>query len=217
MSQVLVSWVSGGRPDAGVATPAVMKLNPSKQGEFSQCLGRVPGAAGHFVGPGGGCEPEKLKESHSKREMAASEELLLGLALDAQSGVSPNPGDGTQYPGDPAGWLALLSPGSGDSGAGAALVAQPQTAPHRAGEVEVAELVQRWVRRMAVGGDGRRSALRLDIGAGRFAGAELTVVTEAGHVSVELSLPAATGEAGLAERLRGRLQGRGWTAEVAVR
>jgi len=47
-------------------------------------------------------------------------------------------------------------------------------------------------------------------------GAELVVVAEAGWVSVELSLPGAA-EPGLAERLRARLERRGYAAEVVVR
>jgi hypothetical protein len=90
-------------------------------------------------------------------------------------------------------------------------VAPPQ------GVIELSELVERWVRRVAVGGDPRRGVARLDIGQGRFAGAELLVVAEAGRVSVELTLPDAASQAGLSERLRERLERRGYAAEVVVR
>ncbi len=78
-------------------------------------------------------------------------------------------------------------------------------------------LAERWVRRVALGGDGRRGAARIEIGAGRFSGAELVVVAEPGHVAVELSLPSSAASHGLAERLKTRLEGRGYGAEVTVR
>jgi hypothetical protein len=87
----------------------------------------------------------------------------------------------------------------------------------RAGEAQVAVLVERWVRRLSLGGDPRRAAARLEIGAGRYAGAELVVVAEAGRISVELSLPSGGTEPDLADRLRRRLEGRGYGAEVTVR
>jgi hypothetical protein len=84
------------------------------------------------------------------------------------------------------------------------------------GVADVSVLVERWVRRVALGGDQRRGVAKLDIGAGRFAGAELIVVAEAAKVEVELSLPAGVDNA-LAERLRSRLKRRGFDAEVVVR
>jgi hypothetical protein len=81
----------------------------------------------------------------------------------------------------------------------------------------IAALVERWVRRVALGGDSRRGVARLDIGSGRLAGAELTVVAEASHVSVELSLPPGHADGGLAGRLRKRLEQRGFDTEVVVR
>ncbi|HKY37373.1 MAG TPA: hypothetical protein VJN18_15630 [Polyangiaceae bacterium] len=72
------------------------------------------------------------------------------------------------------------------------------------------------MRRLAVGGDPRRAAARLEIGAGRYAGAELIVVAELDRVSVELRLPEGAVDTGLAERLRERLEARGYGAEVRV-
>jgi hypothetical protein len=115
-------------------------------------------------------------------------------------------------PGDPAGWLLLLSPPGGEGSLPAAAAA----APGRALEPEVVALVDRWVRRLAVGGDSRRAAVRLEIGAGRYAGAELVVVAESERLSVELRLPEGAGDSGLAERLRERLEARGYGADVSV-
>jgi hypothetical protein len=109
--------------------------------------------------------------------------------------------------------VSLFNPGGGVEAAKPPEAASPSGQP---GVVELSELVERWVRRVALGGDQRRGVAKLDIGQGRFSGAELLVVAEAGRVSVELSLPGGV-EAGLAERLRSRLEGRGYVADVVVR
>ena len=81
---------------------------------------------------------------------------------------------------------------------------------------DVSVLVERWVRKVALGGDARRGLVKLDIGAGRYAGAELIVIAEAGKVAVELNAPH-TADPSLAERLRSRLERRGYSADVVVR
>lgn len=114
---------------------------------------------------------------------------------------------------DLAEWLAVLGPMTGETVVAPAsvAVAAPQPTP------ELSSLMERWVKRVALGGDQRRGVARIDIAEGRFAGAELLVVAEAGQVSVELSLPADTSAAGMVERLRSRLERRGLSAEVVVR
>jgi hypothetical protein len=74
-------------------------------------------------------------------------------------------------------------------------------------------MAERWVRRLAWGTDGRRGTARLEIGAGGLEGAELVVTTEAGHVSVDVRLPAAA-DVALSERLRSRLEARGYSATI---
>lgn len=113
-------------------------------------------------------------------------------------------------------WLFFISPG----GVGAPLSSpSPTSSTLRAVAPEVAQLLERWVRRVALGGDQRRGVARLDLGAGRFAGAELLIVAEAGAVSVELTLPAQTTgmDQDIERRLRGRLERRGFSASVNVR
>lgn len=116
--------------------------------------------------------------------------------------------------GELAEWFSLVNPtGWGDvptTGASAAAPPAPSAA-------NLTELVERWVRRAALGGDQRRGAVRLDIGHGRFAGSELLIVAEAGSVSVELRLPPDQAEGGLADRLQTRLARRGFSADVSVR
>ncbi|HXK16588.1 MAG TPA: hypothetical protein VNG33_02195 [Polyangiaceae bacterium] len=111
-------------------------------------------------------------------------------------------------------WLSLFNPGGGVEAPALPDVASPPS--RHAGTVELSDLVERWVRRVALGGDQRRGVAKLDIGQGRFSGAELLVVAEAGRISVELSLPVAADSA-LAERLQSRLERRGYAAEVVVR
>jgi hypothetical protein len=137
--------------------------------------------------------------------MSPGPDLFRSLAPEEQPSL---PGGA-----DLAEWFSLINPTGGRE---AAPTAVPSATPHP-GVAEVAELVERWVRRVALGGDQRRGAVRLDIGQGRFSGAELLVVAEAGHVSVELQLPASVAEGDLSERLRARLERRGFAADVVVR
>lgn len=74
-------------------------------------------------------------------------------------------------------------------------------------------LAEQLVRRIAIGGSARRGAARIELGAGALAGATVTVVAEAGEVSIELSLPPGAGAGDWEERLSARLRQRG----VAVR
>jgi hypothetical protein len=115
---------------------------------------------------------------------------------------------------DPADWLSLINPSGGVE---AVPAHEPQAPPPPANAADVAELVEKWVRRMALGGDARRGVARLDIGQGRYAGAELLVVAETGRISVELRLSGASQDSDLSERVRTRLERRGYAAEVTVR
>ncbi len=113
-----------------------------------------------------------------------------------------------------ADWLSLINP---SGGADTTRPSESAVLPPPVAVVEVTELVERWVRRVALGGDQRRGAVRLDFGPGRFSGAELVVVADGGRVSVELCLPPAMVAPELSERLRARLERRGFTADVVVR
>jgi hypothetical protein len=116
--------------------------------------------------------------------------------------------------GELAEWFSLFNPGGGVEAPKPTEAAASASA--HSGVAELSDLVERWVRRVALGGDQRRGVAKLEIGEGRYSGAELLVVAEAGRVSVELSLPGAA-DAGLSERLRSRLERRGYAAEVLVR
>lgn len=151
-------------------------------------------------------EREPGQTQATGREIGQQPEPSASLAPDEQPSLL---GGGA----DPAELFALINPMGGVE---AAPMAAPATSSHP-GVAEVAELVERWVRRMALGGDQRRGAVRLDIGQGRFSGAELLVVAEAGHVSVELQLPSSVAGGDLSQRLRARLERRGFAADVLVR
>lgn len=190
------------------ARPAVPVVTIRKDGEFRRCL--RPGADALPAAP----LPESASRSiesrgdQIRRRHDAHDERSESLAPESEAG-----GGGHA---EPAELLALLSPQGGETAmAGAALEPSAPT-----GTIElaaVAALVERWVRRVALGGDSRRGVARLDIGSGRLAGAELTVVADSGHVSVELSLPPGQAEAGLGGRLRRRLEQRGFQTDVVVR
>jgi hypothetical protein len=139
-------------------------------------------------------------------EISSQSEPSASLAPDEQPSLC---GGGA----DLAELFALINP---TGGVEAPPAAAPTSNPHPA-LAEVAELVERWVRRVALGGDQRRGAVRLDIGQGQLAGAEVLVVAEAGHVSVELQLPSGMAGGDLSQRLRARLERRGFAADVQVR
>ena len=71
-------------------------------------------------------------------------------------------------------------------------------------------------RRVAWGGDRRKGSARIELSEGALAGATLVVHTEQRSVSVELELPAGARGTGLEERLRERLEARGFSANVRV-
>jgi hypothetical protein len=140
--------------------------------------------------------------------MPVREDAFVGLAPAEESVLA-------RYPADPAAWLSFVNPAGGE-GSRAMALATP-AAGGRSAEPDVTVLVERWVRRVSWGGDPRRAAARLEIGAGRYAGTELVLVAEGGHVSVEVNLANSGGELDLAQRLRRRLEGRGYGADVTVR
>ncbi len=85
----------------------------------------------------------------------------------------------------------------------------PAAPPSEAAQAAAVEAVaHELVRRIAFGGNARRGTARLELGAGRYAGATLHVEAEGGRVNVRIEL-AAGAEPDLAERLRTRLLARG--------
>lgn len=198
-----------GRP---ILVPRELLSGSLKRGnheEFLRFLQRAPARAQNQNLPGREPALDEGDPKRIQREMSAGEppeSLSTSLAPDEGSLLGRGPAD-------PGELLALFNAGGGFEPAPV-----PSAAPlPPAAVAEVAQLIERWVRRVALGGDLRRGVARLDIGGGRFAGAELLVTAEAGRVSVELSLPSTVSDPALSERLRARLEQRGYAAEVVVR
>lgn len=75
------------------------------------------------------------------------------------------------------------------------------------------ELVPELVRRIAWAGDGRRGTVRMELGAGSFAGASVLVHADDGRVRIELGGLPEHALGPLRERLSARLQARGFDLE----
>ena len=207
MVQPLPRVTSGGRPEQLPPIPSCRPITTGKYDEFRTHLRKLSEPSGGLE-PAPATMPGAMQEArHFRREMSPEPDLPGRLAPEDQPSVGGGPGDLAE-------WLSLINP---SGGVDPSPMAAPAPALAPPGVAEVAELVERWVRRAAVGGDQRRGAVRLDIGQGRFSGAELLVVAEAGRVSVELNLPPSLAQGDLSERLRSRLEGRGLEAEVVVR
>ncbi|MEB2313798.1 MAG: hypothetical protein OZ928_18285 [Polyangiaceae bacterium] len=82
--------------------------------------------------------------------------------------------------------------------------------PPNAALPAVEELVQRLVRRVAWGGDGRRGTARVELGAGELAGATITVESSGRELHVEVELPPGVEAEPWRERLSARLRARGF-------
>jgi hypothetical protein len=145
---------------------------------------------------------DQFRRAPAGREIGLTEHDLPGLAPAELPSVGPR--------WEAAEWLSCFTFGGVE-------VAAPVPLATRGVEPEVGQLLERWVRRVGLGGDQRRGVARLAIGAGRLAGAELVVVAEGAAVSVELQLPSEVESSGLEQRLRRRLEGKGMSADVTVR
>jgi hypothetical protein len=207
MVQPPLSVTSGGRPESVGPRPCAKSITTGKYDEFrSHYRTRLLLPTGS---PDAQRTPVEAGQArrHPEREMSLSGEPSPSLAPDEQPGLGRGGGELAE-------WLSLFNPGGGVE---APRLPEPVgQAPVQPGVAELSDLIERWVRRVALGGDQRRGAARLDIGHGRFAGAELLVVAEAGRVSVELSLPGMV-DADLSQRLQSRLERRGYVADVVVR
>ena len=95
------------------------------------------------------------------------------------------------------------------------IVSQATNAPPVGGppRTSLEDLLPALVRRVAWSGDGRRGTVRLELGSGALAGAELVVHAEDGHVRVQLRAPAGVDLGPLRERIAARLVKRGLSLE----
>jgi hypothetical protein len=192
MVQSLPPTLPATGPGTVTVRPSVRPINTDKHDEFRHFLHSLKEP---LAGPAAGDQasvPEPRQGPREEREITG-EQSSFGRA---------NP--------DPSEWLAVFTSTGG--------VIEAHPAPAFTSQApELSELVEGWVRRVAVGGDQRRAVARLDIGHGQFAGAELLITAEGRRVSVELTLPKGAGAGGLSERLSSRLAARGYAADVEVR
>ena len=95
--------------------------------------------------------------------------------------------------------------------AGGEIVSQAASPPPAGGPARASleDLLPALVRRVAWSGDGRRGTVRLELGSGALAGAELVVHADDGHVRVHLRAPAGVDLGPLRERIAARLAARG--------
>ncbi|MCC6214063.1 MAG: hypothetical protein IT376_04295 [Polyangiaceae bacterium] len=75
--------------------------------------------------------------------------------------------------------------------------------------VDLGAVVPRLVRRLAWGGDGRRGAARIEVGAGALGGSTITVQADGEEVALDLDLAPGIDAAPVEARLRERLARRG--------
>ncbi len=200
MVQPVGKMAPGGRPDAH----CVAAINVNKIKSFSAELRAL--LAAPLATKQGGLEvpSEAFRRPPAGREIGLMEGDSPGLAPVEPPSVGPR--------WEAAEWLSCFTSG----GVEAPTVA-PAPPAARGAEAEVGQLLERWVRRVGLGGDQRRGVARLAIGAGQLAGAELVVVAEGSAVSVELQLPSDVQGSGLEQRLRSRLERKGLRADVTVR
>lgn len=90
-----------------------------------------------------------------------------------------------------------------------AAATEPAAAAEIRGRASLEDLLSALVRKVAWSGDGRRGAVRLEIGAGSLAGATLVVQADRGRVRVHLSAPPGVDLDGWRARIAGRLAARG--------
>ncbi|HEX7602637.1 MAG TPA: hypothetical protein VF316_13565 [Polyangiaceae bacterium] len=78
------------------------------------------------------------------------------------------------------------------------------------------EILPQLVRRLSMTGDGRRGAVRVEIGTGALAGSTLLVSAEDGRLRVELSAPSTVDAASWRDRIASRLAARGLVVDEVL-
>jgi hypothetical protein len=158
--------------------------------------------------------PPAPKEAHLRGRQLAEEMSDEGAPRRLERDLAPD--EQPRWGHSPENLAELFACLSAPVGGGVATPAEaPGASP--AAAAQVAELVERWARRVSLGGDQRRGVARLDLAEGRYAGAQLLVSAEGTHVAVELTLPESPSDSSLSERIRARLAQRGLSSEVTVR
>lgn len=97
-----------------------------------------------------------------------------------------------------------------------AAVADPGGAPALRAMTSLEEILPQLVRRLSMTGDGRRGAVRVEIGTGALAGSTLLVSAEDGRLRVELSAPSTVDAASWRDRIASRLAARGLVVDEVL-
>ncbi len=160
--------------------------------------GGAGGAAGDPAATGEGALDDGLGRRAQRRRMASLDALdSLDPAARVSAHLAP-----------PAGSFAGTAGAAGAAGTTIGAGTPSAGADARA-RTSLEELLPALVRKVAWSGDGRRGTVRLELGSGGMAGAEILVESDEGRVRVQLRAPAGVDAAAWRARVTGRLQARG--------
>jgi hypothetical protein len=159
----------------------------------------------------------------SPQRPASTADAQPGLAVGddvAMTSVAPRDGDPLDpfarhhaSMGPPEGLRPLALEPGGLAPMAPSFAPSPADAPSPRAVASLEDLLPSLVRRVAFSGDGRRGTMRLEIGAGRFAGSTLLVQEDGGRVRVHVDVPAGVDASGLHGRIAERLRARGIAAD----
>ena len=196
-------------PRAANAVPALMTRLTSALGGLFRPAPSHPtapfashmaaaGAHPHSVAPGPGFSHAPAPRKDADRDPRREDDALDPLARHAAQLAPPS----------------ILAP---PSPAQLAPTPDPGGAPALRAMTSLEEILPQLVRRLSMTGDGKRGAIRVEIGSGALAGSTLLVSAEEGRLRVELSLPASVDATAWRDRIATRLSARGLTVdEVSV-
>jgi hypothetical protein len=185
-----------------VLLPIATKVLLQSPGLKSSPLLGSPTGFGELVGPRG--EPERGKTSPPGSRPAGHEREMTPRRHDA---TTPN-GDDPLDPGSRQ--AALLAPPP-VLNAGPTEAADAPAATRASTSLE--DLLPALVRKVAWSGDGRRGTVRLELGSGGMAGAEVVVESDEGRVRVQLRAPGGVDGEAWRRRVSLRLAARGLQVE----
>lgn len=141
------------------------------------------------------------------------QELARGSPVEPDSSPPCEPGRPRRRNGDAsserdgAEGLEPLARALATDGTRVQLLLRTEAAPPSAMAFEL--LIEQVVRKAAWGAHGKRGAASLELGAGEYAGTQLTVVAEGRAVAVEIRCPDGVWPGELCQRIRERLHARG--------
>ena len=194
-------------PRASVpASPFVARLSAALGGLFRPgSAGRGAGAptfAAHLAGgtTAPRTAPHTPPRKASGRDERREEDALDPVARHAAQLAAP----------------AILTPLAPPPSLTPAAVADPGGAPALRAMTSLEEILPQLVRRLSMTGDGRRGAVRVEIGSGALAGSTLLVSAEEGRLRVELSAPSNVDAASWRDRIASRLAARGLVVDEVL-